>query len=234
MMFAWFCKVLFCISEIILFRIPVKFFLLLFLLLLVILSQWLLSVNCFCANLLNIQFYVFIFMHISQHRSVYIYQSQSFLCQSRRFPCKILYRFLRQNSCCNQAHPRRGLAWLGSKRIFAIRFATCRIIRDPPASGSFLMIFHNLYHMWAWLTYDTSKSPPTAYCSAQLKQGTCLTRLKKAAARVSFLWLLHSHKLLLSSIVFEKCIMQKKPRIFIRDSSFSKLYQSEHSRPAFN
>ena len=150
-------------------------------------------------------------MHISQHRSVYIYQSRSFLCQSRRFPCKILYRFLRQNSCCNQAHPRRRLAWLGSKRIFAIRFATCRIIRDPPASGSFLMIFHNLYHMWAWLTYDTSKSPPTAYCSAQLKQETCLTRLKKAAARVSFLWLLHSHKLLLSSIVFEKCIMQKSP-----------------------
>ena len=30
-----------------------------------------------------------------------------------------------------------------SKRIFAIRFATCSIIRDPPASGSFLMIFHN-------------------------------------------------------------------------------------------
>ena len=46
-----------------------------------------------------------------------------------------------------------------SKRIFTIRFATCRIIRDPPASGSFLMIFHNraaasqlirscLYHSW--------------------------------------------------------------------------------------
>ena len=26
---------------------------------------------------------------------------------------------------------------------------------------------------------DTSKSPPTAYCSSQLKQGTYLIRLKK-------------------------------------------------------
>ena len=31
----------------------------------------------------------------------------------------------------------------------------------------------------ACTTPDTSKSLPTAYCSAQLKQGTCLTRLKK-------------------------------------------------------
>ena len=29
------------------------------------------------------------------------------------------------------------------KRIFAIRYVTCRITRDPPASGSLLMICHN-------------------------------------------------------------------------------------------
>ena len=41
-------------------------------------------------------------------------------------------------------------------RIFAIRFAACRITRDPPASGS----------------------QPTAYCFTQWKQVTCLIRLK--------------------------------------------------------
>ena len=46
-----------------------------------------------------------------------------------------------------------------SKRIFAIRFATCRITRNLPASGPLLMICHNriaasqlirsgLYHSW--------------------------------------------------------------------------------------
>ena len=36
----------------------------------------------------------------------------------------------------------------------------------------------------ACTTPDTSKSQPTAYCFAQLKQGTCLIRLKKISAGV--------------------------------------------------
>ena len=69
------------------------------------------------------------------------------------------------------------------KRIFAIRFATCRIIRDPPASGSFLMIFHNrvaasqlirsgLYHSWY------KQVPIHCLLLRATSQGTCLTRLK--------------------------------------------------------
>ena len=69
------------------------------------------------------------------------------------------------------------------KRIFATRFATCRIIRNPPASGSLLMICHNRMLLRslsgvACTTPDTSKSQPTAYCFEQLKQATCLIRLK--------------------------------------------------------
>ena len=35
----------------------------------------------------------------------------------------------------------------------------------------------------ACTTPDTSKSQPTAYCFAQLKQGTCLIRLKSVGGR---------------------------------------------------
>ena len=63
-------------------------------------------------------------------------------------------------------------------------FATCRIIRNPPASGSRLMICHNRMLLRnlsgvACTTPDTSKSQPTAYCFVQLKHGTCLIRLKQ-------------------------------------------------------
>ena len=72
------------------------------------------------------------------------------------------------------------LIWV--KRIFAIRYATCRITRNLPASGPLLMICHNRMLLRslsgvACTTPDTSKSQPTAYCFAQLKQGTCLIRL---------------------------------------------------------
>ena len=56
------------------------------------------------------------------------------------------------------------LSALKSKWIFAIRFAACRVIKDPPTSGS----------------------PHTAYCSAQLKLGTCLVRLKAAEKHWQF------------------------------------------------
>ena len=56
------------------------------------------------------------------------------------------------------------LSALKSKWIFAIRFAGCRVIKDPPTSGS----------------------PHTAYCSAQLKLGTCLVRLKVAEKHWQF------------------------------------------------
>ena len=90
---------------------------------------------------------------------------------------------------------RRWLAWFGSSGysqsipaalLTGPSFATCRIIRNPPASGSLLMICHNRMLLRslsgvAYTTPDTSKSQPTAYCFAQLKQGTCLIRLKTAA-----------------------------------------------------
>ena len=91
----------------------------------------------------------------------------------------------------NQAFPtayffsqlKQGTYLIRVKRIFAIRFATCRIIRNPPASGSLLMICHNRMLLRslsgvACTTPDTSKSQPTAYCFEQLKQATCLIRLK--------------------------------------------------------
>ena len=61
--------------------------------------------------------------------------------------------------------PGECLSALKSKWIFAIRFAGCRVIKDPPTSGS----------------------PHTAYCSAQLKLGTCLVRLKAAEKHLAIL-----------------------------------------------
>ena len=92
-----------------------------------------------------------------------------------------------------------GLAWFGSSGysqsipaalLTGPSFATCRIIRNPPASGSLLMICHNRMLLRslsgvACTTPDTSKSQPTAYCSAQLKQGTCLIRLNQSTYKNS-------------------------------------------------
>ena len=81
------------------------------------------------------------------------------------------------------AQLKQGTCLIRLKWIFAIRFATCRITRNLPASGPLLMICHNRMLLCslsgvACTTPDTSKSQPTVYCFAQLKQGTCLIRLK--------------------------------------------------------
>ena len=69
---------------------------------------------------------------------------------------------------------------IGSKVIGEVLSYVKADIRNPLR---YLLITEQLLRSLsgvACTTPDTSKSPPTAYCSAQLKQwvGTCLTRLK--------------------------------------------------------
>ena len=70
------------------------------------------------------------------------------------------------------------------KRTFAIRFATCKIIRNPPASGPPLMIFHerSRFATCQWeLSTPTDISIPLTHrlVLRALEAGECLSAFKK-------------------------------------------------------
>ena len=100
------------------------------------------AMSCKADEIFNMDFIIFFDVHhvlfssflflLAQAESRQLIRSSRFLPVSCRYKSQSRSAQLKQMTCL-----------ILVKRIFAIRFATCRIIRDPPASGSFLMIFHN-------------------------------------------------------------------------------------------